>query len=158
MAYEVAIRDMPAQKLFAVRERARQSELGMKIGAGLDRVYAAANKLKLAPLGHNVVLYHNTAERNMRSEGGGDIDIGVLVTFDAPAEGDVRMVSIPAGRCLVTTHNGAYLGIPNAHGAVQTYAAANGIKITGLDWEEYGDVTDMSDPSKLTTDIYYLLA
>lgn len=157
MAYEMAVRETPALKLYAVRMRARQSELGPKIGAGLAKAAAAAQAQNVKP-GAAVVLYHNSAERNMMSEGGGDVDIGFLVEADPAPRDDARVVTITSARCLTTTHVGPYDGLPAAHAAIHRHAGAEGLRITGMDWEDYGIDPDMSQPAKLVTRIYYKLA
>jgi effector-binding domain-containing protein len=59
-----------------------------------------------------------------------------------------------------TTHFGPYGGLHAAHEAICRWCADQGHKLAGPSWEVYGHWTDECnrDPSKIRTDIYYLLA
>ena len=70
--------------------------------------------------------------------------------------GEVQPVDLPVGEVAVTTHWGDYSRLGAAHSAVIEWCRSQGHRLSGTRWEVYGHWTD--DPSKLRTDVYYLLA
>ncbi len=62
----------------------------------------------------------------------------------------------PAGTVATAAHIGPYDQLGQAHQAIHKWVRENNRRIAGVSWEVYGHWTD--DPTKLRTDIYYLLA
>jgi effector-binding domain-containing protein len=89
----------------------------------------------------------------------GSIECGVEVS--APFTGNTRIVCshTPSGLVATTPHFGPYGLLSNAHRAVQTWCSDHGHKLTGVSWELYGHWKKEwnSDPSKIRTDVYYLV-
>lgn len=84
------------------------------------------------------------------------------VELDAPFAGHGEVVgsATPAGLVAATTHYGPYCHLHAAHAAIHQWCASNGYTPAGPNWELYGHWQDEwnSDPTKITTDVYYLLA
>jgi hypothetical protein len=59
-----------------------------------------------------------------------------------------------------TTHFGPYHLLKGAHEAIRQWCQANGQVQAGPNWEVYGHWKDEwnSDPSKICTEVFYLLA
>lgn len=61
----------------------------------------------------------------------------------------------PGGTVATTVHMGPYDQMQQAHTAIHRWMRENGRQHAGPSWEVYGDWSD--DPTKLRTDIFYLL-
>ena len=78
----------------------------------------------------------------------------------AACPGRRRVGSTPAGLVAATTHFGPYGLMHEAHAAIRRWCQSNGHTLAGPSWEIYGHWTDECnrDPSKITTEICYLIA
>ncbi|MDZ4780805.1 MAG: GyrI-like domain-containing protein [Planctomycetia bacterium] len=89
------------------------------------------------------------------------INLEVGVELDAPIAGLGEVVgsATPSGLVATTTHFGPYGLLHAAHEAIRRYCAQHGHTLAGPSWEIYGHWKDEwnSDPSKICTEIYYLL-
>jgi effector-binding domain-containing protein len=90
------------------------------------------------------------------------INLEVGAELEAPfgGHGEVVDSATPAGTVATTTHHGPYGHLYAAHDAIHDWCRNNGQKLAGPRWEIYGHWQDEwnSDPGKITTDVYYLLA
>jgi effector-binding domain-containing protein len=68
--------------------------------------------------------------------------------------------TIPAGIVATLTHYGPYTGLPGAHKFIRQWCDDNGHKRAGPNWEIYGHWQQEwnTNPDKIRTDIFYLLA
>lgn len=145
----IEIQTLQPRILAAVRRVAKPAQIATTWKPALDLVWEFLRRNPgLRDDGHNVFLYHHTAEAM-------PIDFGVEVTRAFPDEGEVRCVHAPGGEAAVIVHRGDYGGIPRAHAALHAWFAANGRKIGAFSIEVYGDWN--ADPSKLETTIQYAL-
>jgi effector-binding domain-containing protein len=96
--------------------------------------------------GRHIALYLN-----------GEIDLEVGAEISQPFQGDGRVMcsQTPAGQVATTTHWGSYAGLHQAHEAICQWCQENGHSTAVISWEIYGHWND--DPSKLRTDVFYLL-
>ena len=89
------------------------------------------------------------------------INLEVGVELESPIAGDDELIasSLPVGRVATTTHFGPYQQLPLSHQAIRDWCAKNGHALAGPNWEVYGHWEDAwnKDPSKIRTDVYYLL-
>ena len=89
------------------------------------------------------------------------INLEVGVELDAPIAGSGEVVgsATPAGLVAATTHHGPYGLLHEAHEAIRLWCDQHGYPLAGPNWEIYGhwQAEWNSDPSKISTDIYYLL-
>jgi effector-binding domain-containing protein len=147
----IEIENVSERPVAAIRRRMRQPEIATGFRLPLDEVWRFMRKhAELCP-DHNVFIYHPAAE----CAGAMDIDFGVEVAQPFPAEGEVRCVTMPAGRAATMLHVGPYDRLVETHTEVQRWCAANGHPLAGVSWEIYGHWND--DPSKLETRVGYLL-
>ncbi len=98
--------------------------------------------------GDNVAIYWDEA-------GGGSVEVGVQVTRPFEPTKEVVCSATPGGTVARTAHFGPYDQLGPAHQAVRDWCKLNGREIAMPFWEVYGDWND--DPSKLRTDVFYLL-
>lgn len=83
------------------------------------------------------------------------VQIGVKVPETFQGNDTVFCAATPAGNAVHTTHWGAYSEMAGGYKAIEEWATEAGIQLTGPSWEVYGHWND--DPTKLRTDIYYLV-
>jgi effector-binding domain-containing protein len=150
MQYEVQLTRAVAQTTAVVRFRAGLAELPKVIPAACGEVWSfirASGSLH----GGRLLAVYGDGDR----DAGWDIECGAEV--DRPFTGTQRVVcsATPAGPAAVAVHWGPYHRLGEAHEAVRKWCADNGHIRAGLAWEVYGHWND--DPSKLRTDVYYLL-
>jgi effector-binding domain-containing protein len=135
------------QPTAVVRAHSTQADLPRDIISSLDQVYAAVRQGLVAQQGQNVVLYLN---------GPNSIEVGIEVAGAFEAVGAVGPSTLPGGEVARALHVGPYDQLGVAHDAVQAWCKEHGLALAGPSWEIYGDWEE--DPSKLTTEVRYLLA
>jgi effector-binding domain-containing protein len=146
MEYQVQVQQVPAQTTAVVRMRAKPDELSRVVPAACGEVWQFVRAAGLPRPGRHLALYLD-----------GEMNIEVGVEVAGPFAGDGRVVcsSTPAGTVATAAHWGPYNRLGEAHSAVCKWCADNGHALAGPSWEVYGHWED--DPSKLRTDVYYLL-
>jgi hypothetical protein len=75
-------------------------------------------------------------------------------------QGDVVLSATPAGVVASATYFGPYGGLGAAHEAVRRWCEDHQRGLAGPSWEIYGHWQDdwNANPSRIRTDVYYLLA
>lgn len=134
----------------AVRLRTTLAQWPSQWKPALDLVYEAVHAGKVRQSGQNVMVY--------RPAGGDqfDIECGVQVAEKFANAGDVVCSETPGGPAATLVHIGPYDRLRASHRAIVEWSRQNGRPLTGICWEIYGDWE--SDPAKLHTDIFHLLA
>jgi len=155
--YEVQIHDVSPQPLAAGRGYGNAQNYIDHLFALLDEVWKF---LKANPHvkheGLNVFLYFDQWDKGLlQNDQGMPIEAGVKVV--APFEGEGRVVcsATPGGTVATAVHIGPYAKLGEAHSAVRNWCKDNGRTLAGPFWEIYGHWND--DPTKLRTDVFYLL-
>jgi effector-binding domain-containing protein len=152
---EPEIRHVEQQYLAAVREHTNSRNLATKIRELLteNAVYTFLNNAGIQEHSHNVFVYWN--EEHQTADMGIVLEVGVQVF--APFTGNERVIcsSTPTGRTVTLLHRGPYEQLGTTHDAIFDWCRANHHPITGLRWEIYGPWNN--DPSKLETQVFYLL-
>jgi effector-binding domain-containing protein len=89
-----------------------------------------------------------------------NLEVGVELEAPFAGYGEVVGSAIPTGPVVTTTHYGPYGLLHEAHAAIHRWCENNGHVLAGPSWEIYGHWIDEwnSDPSKIVTDVFYLLA
>jgi effector-binding domain-containing protein len=152
--YAVARVEIPPHTLAAVSERVKLSELSERIPGLLGEVWQFIEANKITTTGHNVIVYDGE-ERAPDGDVILDAFFGVEVRGIFNPTSRVVDASTPGGPSARTIHMGPYNELPRAHDAVRRWCAANGQRMTGANWEVYGDWSD--DPTQLRTDVFYQL-
>jgi effector-binding domain-containing protein len=147
MSNQVELKQVPATPLLVVRRTAPQSQLSRVVPDACGVVWNFVRAHEITPRGRHVAVYLN---------GNIDMEIGVEVAATAVGGGDVILSATPAGNVATATHWGDYRGLGGAHQAILQWCDANGHRRAGPSWEIYGHMGD--DPSKVRTDVFYLLA
>jgi len=147
--YQVSVRRAAPRAIAAVQARLPVARVPALFKSYLDQVYAAGREGAISLDGQNIFVYRDAGEA-----GEADVEFGVGVTKPFDAVGSVRYSQMPVGEVATTTHWRDY-ALGGAHAAVIAWCRDHGRTLTGTRWEVYGHWSD--DPSKVRTDVYYLL-
>jgi effector-binding domain-containing protein len=151
MEYTVRIEQLPARPLAVVRRLAKPQELSKVVPAACGAVWNVLRSQQVSGAGRHVAVYRD-----------GEIKLEVGVELDAPFTGYGEVISsvTPSGTVAATTHYRPYSPLHDAHEAIRARCKNDGYVFAGPNWEIYGHWKDEwnSDPSKIRTDVYYLLA
>jgi effector-binding domain-containing protein len=146
MTYSVEAKRVESQPIAAVRLRAGASDLSRVVPQACGEVWNYLRAHRVEGAGRHVAVY---------LDGQINLEVGAEVAHPFPSDGRVVLSSTPAGTVATTAHIGPYHGLHGAHAAVCAWCADNGRTMAGPNWEVYGHWDD--DPSKLRTDVFYLL-
>jgi effector-binding domain-containing protein len=152
---DVRVETVEACPIAGVEGHATHETLPMEIGRLVDRVWAYVRREDVGlTTNHNVVLYLG----DVGSEQGADIIVGVQVDrpFEGGSDDGVRSHELPGGAVVRAVHVGPYNRMKPTYDAILAHADEHGLRRAGPSWEIYGDWDD--DPTKLETDIFFLLA
>lgn len=145
------VRQVAQQYLAAVREHTTSQNLATKIRELLNEnaVYTFLKNAGIQEHSHNVFVYWNDENQGIV------LEVGVQVF--APFTGNDRVIcsSTPSGLAATLLHRGLYEQLGTTHRTIIDWCRANHHPTTGLRWEVYGRWND--DPSKLETQVFYLL-
>jgi effector-binding domain-containing protein len=145
MQYSVELKQADSQPIAVVRRRASLAELPKVVPDGCGVVW---NVVKALPVkaGRNLAIYLDDDI---------NLEVGVEIDGSFAGSGPVVRSATPAGRVLTTIHMGPYHRLGEAHQAIRDWSARHQHALAGPNWEIYDHWTD--DPSKLRTDVFYLL-
>jgi effector-binding domain-containing protein len=153
MSYTVRVERVVSQPIAVVRRRVAQRELPKVIPEACGLVWNAVKAAGVTDAGRHVAIY--------RDCGGGLLDVEVGVEVGSPFAGRDEVVGsiMPAGDAATVTHFGPYQKLGEANEAIRNWCAAQGQIRAGVSWEIYGHWVDEwnNDPSKIRTDVFYLL-
>jgi len=151
MEHNVRLEQLGSRPLAVVRRRARSQELSKVVPDACGTVWGVVRAQKIAGAGRHVAIYWD-----------GQINLEVGVELDAPFAGHGEVVgsATPAGLVATTNHYGPYGQLHQAHDAIRSWCQNHGYRLAGPNWEIYGHWRDEwnSDPSKICTEVFYLLA
>ena len=153
MNYTVRVERVSATTIAVVRRRVAPGELSRVVPEACGLVFGTVKAVQVKVMGRQVAVY--------RSAGAGliDIEVGVEVGSEFQGGGEVVGSVTPGGVTATVTHFGPYGRLGDAHAAVRQWCAANERIPAGPHWELYGHWLQAwnHDPSKIRTDIFYLL-
>jgi effector-binding domain-containing protein len=148
--YEIRIQRLDAVPLAVIRRQARAADLSRVVPECCGLVWTAV-RAQGTKAGRHVAVYWDGSIR---------LEVGVELFGSFTEDANVVRSSTPAGEVASTTHFGPYGGLGAAHHAVHEWCRANGRQLAGPKWEIYGHWLSEwdTDPSKIRTDVYYLLS
>jgi effector-binding domain-containing protein len=151
MTYSIRLEQHVGSPLAVVRRQARLQDLPKVVPEACGAVWNVVRAKQISGAGRHIAVYYDDV-----------INLEVGVELDAPFSGHGELISsaTPSGTVAATTHHGPYAQLHKAHDAVRQWCANNGHQLAGPNWEIYGHWKNEwnSDPSKITTDVVYLLA
>jgi len=150
MEYDIRLEHISSRPLAVVRRRASLLELSKVVPAACGAVWGVVRSQQVKGAGRHVAVYLDD-----------QINLEVGVELDAPflGFGEVVGSATPAGPVAATTHYGPYQLLHEAHKAIRQWCGKNSYTLAGPNWEVYGHWKHewCSDPTKIATDVYYLL-
>jgi effector-binding domain-containing protein len=150
MAYEVEIKELPAQAVLTIRMTTTPGRLSETIREMLPQVSAYADERGAKLNGPPFALYHAYSDDEV------DLEAGVPV--DTAVDGSDRIISreLPATRAAVTWHVGPYDTSGEAHEFLDGWIHGQGMDHVGAPWEVYWtDPAEEPDSSKWRTEVGY---
>ncbi|MDZ4779791.1 MAG: GyrI-like domain-containing protein [Planctomycetia bacterium] len=150
MPQEVRLEQHPSIPLAVVRRRASQQQLPKIVPEACGAVWNVVRSQNIPGAGRHVAVYLDDAI---------NLEVGVELASPFAGHGEVISSSTPSGPVATTTHVGPYGQLHLAHEAIQNWCKQNARTPAGPNWEIYGHWQDEwnSDPSKIVTDVCYLL-
>ncbi len=148
--YEVQLTQVSSIPVAVVRRQAHASALSRLVPEGCGLVWSFLRSKQLKG-GRNVAIYWDGSIR---------LEVGVECDQPVPDGGEIVLSATPAGPAATVTHFGPYQRLGAAHDAIHQWCAAHQQRLAGPSWEIYGHwESDWDrDPSRIRTDIFYLLA
>jgi len=153
MSYTVRVEHVPARPIAVVRRRVRPGELSRVVPEACGLVWKTVKAADVKDAGRQVAVYRNGGDGLL------DIEVGVEVGAAFPGRDEVVGSALPAGDVATVTHFGPYQKLGEAHQAIRQWSAATGRTLANTNWELYGHWLEEwnNDPSKIRTDVFYLL-
>ncbi len=150
MEYDVRREQLGSRPLAVVRRCAKRQELSKVVPDACGVVWAALRSQQITGAGRHVAVYLDD-----------QINLEVGVELEAPftRAGEVVGSATPPGPVATTTHYGPYGRLHEAHEAIRRWCGNHGHPLAGPNWEVYGHwkAEWNSDPTKISTDVFYLL-
>jgi len=149
MISAVRLEQLASVPVAVIRRQARAAELSRVVPECCGAVWNVV-RAQQVKAGRHVAIYWDGSIR---------LEVGVELLGPFTGEGEVVRSATPAGTVASATHYGAYGGLGSAHDAVRRWCEDHDRRFAGPSWEIYGhwqpDWND--DPSRIRTDVYYLL-
>jgi len=151
MHHSIELLRVEAVPTAVIRSWVPKKELSRFVPAACGEVWSCLRAAGLTKPGRHVAVY---LERQ------GTVEVGAEVMEPFTENGRVQCSQLPSGRVVKTVHFGPYSGLGEAHAAIRQWCAAQGQQLADISWEIYGHWEENwnSDPAKIRTDVFYLLA
>jgi len=148
-AYAVQLQRLSSVPVVVIRRQARAAELARVVPECCGLVWNAV-RAQQVKAGRHVAIYWDGSIR---------LEVGVELLEPFAEQGEVVRSATPAGAVASATHLGPYGGLGAAHEAIRQWCMANDHRLAGPNWEIYGHWQREwdADPSRIRTDVYYLL-
>ena len=149
-SYAVQVQELDSIPVAVIRRQARPSDLARIVPECCGRVWNVV-KSQQTKAGRHVAIYWDGSIR---------LEVGVELHGPFTDQGEVVPSATPAGIVASVTHFGPYGGLGAAHDAVRRWCKENNHHLAGPSWEIYGHWQREwdADPSRIRTDVYYLLS
>jgi len=153
MTYAIRVERVASHPIAVVRRRVPPSELSKIVPEACGLVWRTVKAAQVKDAGRHVAVYRGAAGGQL------DIEVGVEVGSAFAGRDEVVGSATPAGDAATVAHFGPYNKLGDAHQAIRQWCAAQGRTPTGTNWEIYGHWMDEwnKDPSRIRTDVFYLL-
>ena len=150
MPYPITLMHSETIHTAVVRSRVRSKELSTFVPAACGEVWSFLRSAALPRPGRHVALYLDRQ---------GSVEVGAEVVEPFVGNARVQCSQLPSGGVATTVHFGPYARLSEAHTEIRQWCAEYGHPISTISWEIYGhwDESWNADPSKIRTDVFYLL-
>jgi effector-binding domain-containing protein len=150
MEIDIEVKELPAQHVLTIRERATAKGLGAAMRGLYPVIAAYLEKRGVQPAGPSFGLFHSYGEEI-------DFEAGFPVAESVEGEGRIRASELPGGRAAVVTHIGPYETIGPVHEALDAFVhdrSDHGGPSREVYWS---GPADEPDSSRWRTDVIYPL-
>ena len=158
MAYDIRLQTIASPRPTAVvRRRSLARDLPKVVPDACGLVWRTIKAHGVSGAGRHVSLY---LDDQINCEIGVELETPLAHALPADAGGDeVIGSSLPAGTVATAVHFGPYPQLFRAHEAIRDWCAKHSHALSGANWEIYGhwEQSWNADPSKIRTDVFYLL-
>lgn len=150
MTIEAQVEDRPALTMLMISRRTTREGIPAVLGECLQAVFGYVMKQGLALTGPAVARYPEVGMASLVIECG----TTVAEPPESEPEGEIEVVSIPAGPAAVTIHHGPYDELHTTYEALEAWLAENGYVAAGPPREVYlTDPGEHPDPATWQTEI-----
>jgi effector-binding domain-containing protein len=149
MPYDITVKNTEAVLTAVIRSSVPPGELSKFVPAACGEVWSFVRSAGLPRPGRHVALYFDS----------GLVEVGAEISEPFVGNDRIHCSRLPTGRVVTTTHFGPYTRLSEAHAEIRRWCANNGHQLGKTCWEIYGhwDESWNADPSRIRTDIFYLL-
>jgi effector-binding domain-containing protein len=150
MEYSVRVEQQGSHPIAVVRRRASAQQLSQVVPEACGTVWRVVRAQRVTGAGRHVAVYLDD-QINM--------EVGVELITPFAGHGEVVGSATPAGLVATATHYGPYSRLHEAHEAIRLWCVNKGYRLAGPNWEVFGHWIDEwnNDPTKIRTDVFYLL-
>jgi effector-binding domain-containing protein len=150
MRYQIELTSSEVIQTAVVRSRVEPKELSRFVPAACGEVWSFIRSAGLPRPGRHIALYLDAR---------GSVEVGAEVSEPFIGNDRIHCSQLPAGRVVTTPQFGPYGRLFEAHTEIHRWCAEAGHRLSGISWEIYGhwDESWNADPSKIRTDVFYLL-
>lgn len=149
MRYQIELTESKPATTAVIRSRVAPQELPRFVPAACGEVWSFVRSAGLRQPGRHTSLYLE----------GGLLEVGAEVSEPFTGNERIHCSQLPGGAVATTAHFGPYERLKDAHAAIREWCAARQQSFSGTCWEIYGHWEESwnTDPSKIRTDVFYLL-
>ncbi|MDX9729379.1 MAG: SRPBCC family protein [Bacteroidales bacterium] len=145
---EIGIEEYPAVEALTVSAVMTMTDVAAWFGQSMGRLMSEQQAQNLQPQGMPFARYEGLDP----ATGKFSMIAGVPVSAGGKTKGDIRLTKYGEFTALKGLHNGPYDELSVSYGALQKYAADNGLELNGIVWEYYlSDPAEATDPTQLLT-------
>lgn len=155
MGYDVEIKELPAQRIAAVRATTTMDQVGQSLQSGWGQLFGALGAGGAVPSGPPFAIYH----RYGGETGEVELEACVPVSGDVAAAAPTSVRDEPPLTVAATLHRGPYQEVGGAYEALQAWAADQGRQLSGPPREVYlNDPVEVADPAEYLTEVQWPIA
>ncbi len=149
MRYQIELTESKPITTAVIRSRVAPQELARFVPAACGEVWSFVRSAGLRRPGRHTSLYLED----------GIVEVGAEVAEPFTGNERIHCSQLPGGAVAATVHFGPYPGLKDAHAALREWFATQQRRFSGTCWEIYGHWEESwnTDPSKIRTDVFYLL-
>ena len=154
MAYEVKVRDVPAQKVMSVRFVTSLSGMSGDMGAAFQEIWDCIEKSGIKFAGEFFAVYH---DENFNPDKI-DVECCISVPEFLPESGRVKAREVEGGLMAATTHKGSYDTLEGAYTAILEWIGKNPYTPLFRMRDVYLNSPDEVPPEELLTEVLWPVA
>jgi effector-binding domain-containing protein len=148
-SYTCEIQEQEAQPTICIRTRTSVDRIPEVMGKAFESVFRYLGKMGAQPASPPFAAYHNMDMQNL------DVEIGVAVSRELPASGEIHKGEIPAGQFATCLHVGPYTELTQAYDALTEFVKEEGYEVSGAVYEFYLNGPEEAAPEELETRICF---